>query len=134
MDEDLEDTIIFILNVRCKKCENAFVSHSNLYKHIRFDHRSSDETEFVCQKCDFTFPNKSEFSYHLSGVTHNQHTNQDFSDEEDYDDEIFIEKCNYCGRIYNSYKEKDYHLSNYLRCESCEVRFQFRKREHCERF
>ena len=108
---------------------------------MRYDHTSPDGNIFTCKKCDFPFQQKSDYDSHFSGYQHNQvekNDDSDDEDDEDEDEEDFFAKCNFCGLIYNSYDEMDFHQSNYIICESCEVclhnEFQFNQHEKCDRF
>ena len=137
-DHSLEDHILSTHSVGCNKCNKTFVSQPKLEKHMRYDHNSPDGNIFICKKCDFPFQQKSDYDSHFSGYQHNQLEKNNDSHDEDEDEEDFFSKCNYCGLIYNSYDEMDFHQSNYIICESCEVclhnEFQFNQHEKCDKF
>ena len=135
-DRSLKDHILSTHSVGCNKCNKTFVSQPKLEKHMRYDHTSPDGNIFTCKKCDFPFQQKSDYDSHFSGYQHNKLEENNESDDED--EEEFFDKCNYCGLIYRSYDEMDFHQSNYIICESCEVclhnEFQFNEHEKCDTF
>ena len=98
-EESLEDHMLTIHSVKCKKCEKTFASHSNLETHKNFDH--SSVSSFPCKKCSFVFQSKAEFDEHLSGMEHNMPMKVPDDTDNKYDDEYFVEKCNFCGLIIN---------------------------------
>ena len=102
------------------------------------DETLKHETEFPCEKCNFTFESKSNFEDHLNGIQHNLTVGHEFeysfSDEDDYDE--FRETCVQCKRIFTTFDSLDDHQSNYIRCEKCDVcyhnEFEYKKHETCE--
>ena len=72
--QSIEDHILFAHNVKCKKCEKAFISLPKLEKHMK-DH-VSDGTKMPCKKCNFVFQCMSDYDKHLSGHEHNSVKNR----------------------------------------------------------
>lgn len=98
--QSIQGHILSVHNAKYTKCEKAFVSLPKLEKHKEFDH-VPNETKIPCEKCNFVLESVSEFDNYLSGHEHNQVKKSineyEGSDDDYYDDEFYIDTCNYCG-------------------------------------